>query len=251
MSNTRKPTLVVHGMKRSGNHAIIKWIMSGGNFYFINNAAPVVRELAHAGHYAFPFSTGELMRKHSLRKFLRSGFKPTSTIISFEDWPISKNLLDTQNNCKNILILRNPENLFASRIKKSFKIDHIAYPNRYNNVMKRSISIWEEHAAEFLSDTMYLDNCTCIYFDRWLTDNDYRCELANNLGIPNSDMPDARSKEGGYSSFDGSLKVSEIGRKELLMRANKLSVTEKALFEEVMLNSNMVNLNQRINNYIS
>ena len=250
MSGNNNSNLIVHGMKRSGNHAIINWIMSGGNFYFINNVAPVARELENSGSYTFPVNTDDLMRKHSFRKVVRTGLKPASTIFSFEDWPISEKLLDRQASFKNILILRNAENLFASRIKKAFQVDHIPYPNRYNNVMKRSISIWEEHAAEFLSDTTFLNNCTCIYFDRWLTDNNYRRKLANSLGITNSNIPDTRSKEGGYSSFDGNQKLSEDGRNELLTRARNLSLTEKRLLEEVLLNSNVKNLVQRINNHI-
>jgi hypothetical protein len=224
--------------------------MSGGNFYFINNVAPVARELANAGSYSFPINSDGLMRRHFVRKLLRTGLKPASTIFSFEDWPISEKLLDRQDSFKNILILRNAENLFASRIKKSFQVEHIPYPTKYNNVMKRSISIWEEHAAEFLSDTVYLDNCTFIYFDRWLTDSEYRCKIANSLGITNSNIPDTRSKEGGYSSFDGNLKLSEDRRKELLTRSSNLSSTEKRLLEEVLLNSNVKNLVQRINNHI-
>ena len=41
-----KKVFLVHGMKRSGNHAVINWLLPHDQFVFFNNVIEIIRVLA-------------------------------------------------------------------------------------------------------------------------------------------------------------------------------------------------------------
>lgn len=111
---------------------------------------------------------------------------------------------------RDILILRDPFNLFASRLRANFGVVS-------NQIALR---IWKQHAREFLGDRRYLKQPrTVINYNRWATEKAYRREIAEELELSFSD---ARRHQvpaaGNGSSFDGRRYNGNAGRMRTLER---------------------------------
>jgi hypothetical protein len=227
------PRWIFQGMKRSGNHAVINWMLGGGRFFFINNVFWIDR--AMAGHYRFPVSMARVIARKRLRKFARTGFWATTNLLSVEDFSISTRLFEVQGEVTNILLVRDPENLFASRIRMAFKTQKPAFSRRMDVTMQRAISIWLEHADELLGTTEHLPNHIGVYFDKWVSDPGYRNLIAARLGIScQEDDISVRAKEGGGSSFSGYEIVDPSEADNLHRRRRHLNERESALLDAVM-----------------
>ena len=132
-------TFVLHGLKRSGNHAFVNWFCSGrGRLYHINNAFPIAKEILHDGYFDFPQNLSRFLRKRFLKRVAKIGLGPADVLISIEDFPYSEGFFRTDRELRNLLIVRSPENVFASRIHKAFKVDMPAYPR------EMSERLWSE-----------------------------------------------------------------------------------------------------------
>lgn len=227
------PRLIFQGMKRSGNHAVINWMLGGGRFFLINNVFWLDR--AMAGHYHFPVSMARVIARKRLRKFARTGFWATKNLLSVEDFSISDRLFEVQGDVTNILLVRDPENLFASRIRMASKTQKPAFSRRMDVTMQRAISIWLEHADELLGITEHLPNHIGVYFDKWVSDPAYRNLIAARLGIScEEDDIRVRAKEGGGSSFSGHKTVDSSEADNLHRRRHYLNERESALLDAVM-----------------
>lgn len=222
-------------MKRSGNHVVINWMAGCGRFFHINNALPVSYELSESRHFSYPVSMARVMARKRIKRIRSMGLRPATYLISVEDMPISVPLFDTQGESTNILLVRDPENLFASRIKKASAKHRAAYPRKNDATMQRAISVWLEHADELLAKTEHLQMCIGIFFDRWVCDPEYRKLIAARLGVACGEAPiSQRAKEGDGSSFGGQKTVgpSEVGN--LLKRRRLLNDCERTLLDQVM-----------------
>lgn len=176
------------GLRRSGNHAIIHWIINQhqSDYIFENKIKP----------FDLPsMYKGEKKDKVSL------------SIYSYEDVHLSyvfsncMKKVKERNNIQikkqiNVLILRNPFNLFASRVKSGKEgIGSISFSAQ---------DLWIAYAKEFLGITHYMGkNKVVINYDLWFEDTEYRKGIAESMGLQFSDkgkesVPDF----GGGSSFD-------------------------------------------------
>ena len=97
-----------------------------------------------------------------------------------------------------LLIIKDPFNFFASRLKKWSTLTGIQNPDEL-------VRLWKTYANEFLGVTNYLDNeKICISYNDWFTSKTYREVLAKKIGIIFTDKGiDQVSSIGGGSSFDG------------------------------------------------
>jgi len=81
----------------------------------------------------------------------------------------------------NLLIIRDPFNFFASRLKKWKTLTGI-------KDREELVEIWKIYAKEFLGITNYLgNNKITISFNDWFASMDYRMLLAKQLGIEFTD----------------------------------------------------------------
>lgn len=203
----------VAGLRRTGNHAVIGWIeeqhkLVGTTFHLNNvpiNANPYRHKSQNLSYY-FP------QHKWSIEQYkaqAKGNFIERNCLIySYEDYS-SKEIFNERFESKHdlyigktedrydLLIIRDPFNLLASRLKNNF------LPVK----SKRSsfIELWIEYAKEYLAETNYLKhNKTCINYNLWVGDLDYRKQLADKLDIEFSDagINQVRSYGGG-SSFEG------------------------------------------------
>ncbi len=101
--------------------------------------------------------------------------------------------------------------------------------------MQRAICNWLEHADELLATTEHLQNCIGIFFDRWVSDPEYRNLIAARIVIsPVQTLNSWRASQGEGSSFNGRGTVDASEVDDLRHRRHFLNERETALLDEVM-----------------
>jgi hypothetical protein len=199
----------ITGMSRSGNHAIIHWILSqaAGRTCFVNCAEPRCNPFTTARPTADgravvasyrPFCEASERRGAHSRKDL--------LVVSYEDCflgPVASGEFERRHDewvgkslrRTDLIILRDPYNLFASRMRSGI-----------GGVTQRAVlRIWKQHAREVLGIRRYLDSGrVAISYNRWVADRSYRRRLAAALGLAFTDAGRERvPATGNGSSFDG------------------------------------------------
>jgi hypothetical protein len=200
------------GLKRTGNHAITTWILEQqkltGKVAHLNNVK--VNENPYRCKYQnLIYYYPEYKRKiEQYRKQGQGNFIPRDCLIySYEDYPLEHIFtqdferkhdlyLGRANQRYDILIVRDPFNLFASRLKINFlKVKSKQYD---------FVDLWIQYAKEYLGETNYLKhNKIVINYNLWTSSIEYRQQLAQKLNIEFTDAGiDKVHGCGGGSSFD-------------------------------------------------
>lgn len=240
----RNPPVIFHGLKRSGNHVVLNWIKSDGQFQFFNNVLPLGR-LIKSGRVVpvqprcLPFYLGR-----------------RTLLISIEDMPVDKMLFkNAPEHTRHVVLVRDPTNLFASRIRKGFLTSRPAYPKQMDCLMHRAIKIWKEHAQLCLANLAPSEDTIGIFFDHWLVDPDYRSAIANWLKIsPSEDVLQQAALEGGGSSFqdiDSTIATSPQIRSQVLNRQQLLKQDEQDLLAEILKDGEIQQLRNNLIEAIS
>ncbi len=194
MRRRKLSVLRVIGLRRAGNHAVIFWYLAQrpGATLFLND---VVRDFALSRRHHMP--------SHS-RLWVRPPYRtPTQLVVSYEDPPLAElAAMPTRIDRfrpRTMMIIRNPYNLFASRL--NWPISDIAddpvwradLVERYKNYARAALA----RSAPLRGDSVVAN------YDRWATDEEYRRQLAEELGVPFSDANrDYVTGYGGGSSFE-------------------------------------------------
>ncbi len=192
-----KRVIVVHGMKRCGNHAIINWLKAHDSFIFFNNIIPIDYILRGEKMVPppedftlwiqkqfFPLFPRNRQFAHFLMKFV---LRKCSLLISLEDHDLQFNpFLKIPCDITNILIVRDPCNLFSSRIRKSSLVENPAYP-KHTGPDTRVLKLWKSHAQEYLGLSDHLENKVCIYFNSWFSNRTYRQSISRQLNLKFTD----------------------------------------------------------------
>lgn len=209
MSFVNGTEIRVVGMSRSGNHAIINWILaqSPGRTCFLNcaepgynpfvSARPRTPELPgwRASYRDFDIEAeraGRLSRKdlliHSYEDTFLGPFKKRENEERLQTWVgSSARRID-------LLVLRDPRNLFASRLASG-------YGWLEDELVAR---VWSQHAREFLGLRRNLrQERLMLSYNEWVTSADYRREVATALGLEFDDSAAHKVPAAGGSSFDG------------------------------------------------
>jgi hypothetical protein len=204
--------LRVLGLRRSGNHAIVNWIrrQCSGPTVFLNNVRPGTDPWQSRDNPEGPPPA-----------------RPDLLIYSYEDArpklladrTFARRRAEYLGACdehRSLLILRDPYNLFASRIRHHFG----QAPLRFFSMA----DLWLLHAREYLGHTRYLGSQTILVsYDRWCVDYGYRRALAETLGIPFTDTGfDEVTDYGGGSSFEG----TQLTGRGSAMRVRERHVTQ-------------------------
>lgn len=198
----------VWGIRRSGNHAIIHWLKSHFEkpVAFINDVNPESKFLypkLDKWRNHRKYQTYLRLRMANLKRW---DIDVNNGIVSVESYnfkkiknieeKINSNFGEVFNNY-NIIVLRDPYNLFASLLK------HHSLSKDFKNKTKKYIGLWKIYACEFLGKTNYLKNKYCINYNLWHNSIQYRKTIIEDLGfIFHDSNKDNVAKEGDGSSFD-------------------------------------------------
>lgn len=216
---TNANELRVVGMSRSGNHAILQWILTQtrGRWAFLNCAEPktnpfeTARPLARGDRALASYSSFDLDREAggalSHKDWLVYSYEDTflGKVASpvFEDR--RTDWLGTSERRFDLLIVRDPFNLFASRRRAGFyRGSDRAPPGMVSEAT--GIRIWKQHAREALGqrDNLRGDRRIVIRYNDWADDREYRRRTAERLGLEFDDSTaDSVPRTAGGSSFDG------------------------------------------------
>ena len=198
--------ITVFAMKRTGHHAIISWLLK--QFpppkYFLNDRIPY----KDIFNQKFDKIKKETKKDNFLSEDYKNSIEDKTLIINYENFdirnlkndpkiiPNEKEIIDYKKKY-NIIIIRDPFNQFASRIKD------INRSNCSDDVDSKLNLIWKEYAKEYLNINNYINNKICISYNKWMTDKQYRKNICDKLEInlSNDDIEEIPYFAGG-SSFD-------------------------------------------------
>jgi hypothetical protein len=201
----------VLGLRRSGNHAVLQWLMSGlgPDRVFLNNVALGRNPFdGFLGHDAGPYEEGDLPlfavpeNRHWFTGRVAYSFEDYGTRDTGA-WLRETGPLLPGTNRISILILRDPYNFFASRIRveENHSLICTSLDPRHLPLLRDQ---WIEHAEEFTGRTRHLPDLVTIDYVRFVGDAAYRADLASRLGIVPDDAILSRVPDfGAGSSFDG------------------------------------------------
>lgn len=253
-----------YSMKRSGHHIIMDWIFAQIRtpILFFNDVEPYVKAgvLYEVGSWKNP------LKNNKYKNFLEY------YSFNYEDAPIqeldkyikdyNKSLIiKPPKNVTKIFIIRDPFNLFASRLK-FFREENILKKSDGKETLKKeteiasggvawyneaSISRWCEYAEEFLGDTSYYPKKFFINYNRWCHNLSYRKSIAKPF-IKHGSYTDIIIRHvppnGRGSSFD----FKNFKGKGHLMKTDerwKLMIKDPE-YLEIINNKKLLELSQRI-----
>ena len=219
----------VFGLQRSGNHAVIEWILDqhlGKRTCFLNNVGHGDRDPFTTAKQVSPSGLGSesdlkavrRARKHvliySYEDDLSRMQKGCTLLDAVHDEGFEKQRMryvGQSEHRMNLIVLRDPFNFFASRLKK---LNALTGPKDIDAI-KGSWKLIATRALQMGSDVGGED--FCIIYNYWFTDEKYRRRLSERLFGRFSDASlDYVSGYGGGSSFDsgrGRLNLRIIRRK--------------------------------------
>lgn len=231
----------VLGLRRSGNHAIINWIgkQVSGNSVFINHVRPL--ENPYRDQYESQLLLGRKLPEGDWKyknidwwkreKEGRFSYKDC-LLYSYEDQEINKvsnNSFERKHDLYlgkseerfDVVVMRDPFNLFASRLKTKPRENGPNFSMLEVYSRKYSLpELWVSYAKECIGETSLLTHKKVfINYNRWFIDTRYRKELAAQLNINFSDHGfNDVSISGRGSSFDGVKHVGEAYKMDVLNR---------------------------------
>ncbi len=186
------------GMKRSGNHAIINWIIrqSQGPLLHYNNVRP------DDPYQGWALTTCTHKESSTVKKIIYS-IEDTSLAIIGDEYSYPHNGKYSELNVKqrsDILVLRDPFNLLASRFQRGGEWGKM---NTYVSGLSTA-QMWVTYAIEFLGLSKWLPyDPVKVNYNLWCKSQIYRKEIAKQLNLK---YTDAGYKEvtqyGGGSSFE-------------------------------------------------
>lgn len=195
----------VVGLRRSGNHAILNWILRQADppvthFNDVNPQCPYDEDVR--------VRVGDPSAKRL--NWLIYSVEDTSLAIladkssypqrsRYEGLAIGRSL--------DLILLRDPFNFIASRFRKG---GDWGRKSIYVSGLSPA-QMWVTYAREFLGETNWLSNDAIrVNYNAWCVSKQYRSDLAQKLGLTFTDSGFQEvSRVGGGSSFDGTIMSGE------------------------------------------
>lgn len=238
MTHQSRPVVyVLHGMKRSGNHALVNWLLPQLRCVFVNNAIPL-GPILRGKPFPRPLPFAAWWRKQQ-----RGPLDAAQTLlVTLEDHALQAlPFLPQGIELRRLLVVRRPEQLFSSRIRKAARVDMPAYPTGNDAVMQRAVAVWKQHARCYLGQELaHYPGRVAVSFDAWFADRAYRAAISAALGVEFDDSGFGRvGAEGGGSSFDGTAfdgrgHLMDVGNRVARLQPRERSVLDAVLADEEM-----------------
>ena len=239
-NNSEKYEYKVLGLRRTGNHAIINWILSQakGIVSFANDLTLMQRpETANLRETRLNRLGGKKYICHSYEDFFVHEVFDEN--VTFHDDYFGKS-----SKVFNILILRDPYNLFASQLYwKKWRGEKFRNDPEHRKLL---VEQWKCIAREFLNETNFIkENKVCINYNLWVTSRDYRKGLARKLELTFSDKGRNKvSRYGSGSSVDQQYKTGKGTTMRVLERWTL--VKDEPVFRQILQDSELIELSKRI-----
>ncbi len=204
----------IAGARRSGVHPIALWIFEqfAGRRVLLNDVDPLRDPWQDRANVVVPQRVGSL-RKDRPRDCL---------MVIFEDRPLRqvagstvRQFVGPSRRVYTVLVLRDPFNLLASRLRWAKKPGVAAQLT--DPLVGRTI--WLEYAREFLGQTAVLPSAVHVNYNRWVAEPEYRGHVGRLLRLPRPERPmESVPFFGGGSSFDGRRFDGRAGEMQLFER---------------------------------
>lgn len=219
-------------MKRSGHHAVLNWLFAqcnGQRICFLNNAVP----------NANPFMMQNYSQLSNYR--LEDHFDPFAEaggwltpkdylLYCYEDWRLEDvfserfeqyhdELVGPSDVRYDMIILRDPFNCFASRLKQWWRPWMREQIPALNTPLGRRecLDLWKAFAREYLRHTSYRrHHPVAVNYNQWFADAAYRESLADSLGLSFNDggrdrvMFHGMGSSFNEQSFDGHAEQMQV-----------------------------------------
>lgn len=228
MHNVHSSDIQLYGIKRSGHHAVVYWILGHYDDYIYYNNCIVANNV---------------IRSEEVYKSKPPGRSPL-VFLSFEDRQYAikrsnpKFLGATLHNPRlyRVLVIRDPFNNYASRFKSARDFSNIAYETL----------VWKELAKEYLGITSYLgEDVIKINYNEWFRSKSYRKEISANFGEFTDKNFDFVPGIGGGSSFDRRKYDGKSKNMQVLTRWRDY-INNERFYKTVILDHELMDLASQI-----
>ncbi|WP_299546534.1 hypothetical protein [uncultured Tateyamaria sp.] len=205
-SFTPRRILRVYGMRRSGNHALIDWIMrnTAGGGLFLNNCKPG-RDPVATSRGITAYSGGEELDLADWSSKIAAVGDAPVTLVSYEDRmpPVDrKPLYAAPETC--VIIYRSFLHWAASLLRK------IQGNPGYGPVERMRVMMNAVATYGTMLERVQDEDTVPLLYDRWNAEDSYRTEIAARLDLPGRDLGKGQMQRyGGGSSFQGKSAVPE------------------------------------------
>lgn len=194
-----KTFILLWGIRRAGNHVLHNWL--GRQF------EPPTRHVLNVEYNAMAALEAKGKRIAINYNTLLICFEshPLATVLSAERGGYFEKSLGCYDRIRNVIILRDPWNLFASRLSCGLK--RLQHPANH---------LWVEYAKAFI-DKPY--DAEYVNYNEFITNKAYRLALSEKLGgtFDDSSMDEVLGCGGG-SSFDKQIYDGRAGEMDVFGR---------------------------------
>jgi hypothetical protein len=226
---TQQKVYNIYGLSRSGNHAIIFWLL--------HNLGTQYREV---GKQAYISNDNRVCYLNNVDILTHKGIDRSTYEILFNSWEDIDYIDDT-----NIVIHRDIINLLSSKFKVfNFRLKPmdrfntnitLKYKTDFLEILKEVISIWKQHA----------NAKNLIKYNFWLMSNEYRNNISKDIGILNThDITSFVPDIGGGSSFGG----TRLFDKECYLSRYQNICLPKQYIEYILSDKELIKINYDLYN---
>ncbi|MFT4678725.1 MAG: hypothetical protein ACI84C_002237 [Flavobacteriales bacterium] len=239
IDNPAKHEIRVVGMRRTGNHAILQWVISlmDGHCFFCNDL-PKDSPLSKAPIRTFEKGAGA-------ERYLLCTYEDQSPQNIFNSTAEEgMTLAGPSATQTDLLFIRDPFNLFASRFVwkdpqgEAFRTDQ--------NYRDHVVQLWKDVAKEYLDgESPAHRKRVNINYNQWFRDEAYRRDLAAQMGLTyRAGQREKVPEHGGGSSFEAQDKDGSGSKLKVLERWK--NVAHEADYRAIFQDKELIELSEKI-----
>jgi hypothetical protein len=217
--------LHVYHLRRSGGHGVIDWLMG-------HHQAEKIHYNQCKPHNKSP---GIFVMKDMIARRPGIPQQRAFELASFEDIPLMQLRPMHRRVAATILLLRDPFNLFASRLQRA-RAQLVKPADASAELLRINTERWKSYAVEYMSRTI-LPEAIRVNFNDWYRDQEYRKRISGALGWSFTDEGFASRSSWNFSG-GSSFGEKDPSRLDLLNRwqffkedAEFLSLVDDDLFD--------------------
>lgn len=251
LETDQKNILMIYSMSRGGTFCVSNWLITlyKPDFSFfpfgyvsrIDQNNIVIRNRASI--------SGEPLKISKFNTIINSLCNKNVFAILENLYPfefININKLPLKNTvCRNILVIRDPFNYFASILKNSI---NQSIMKQYFKKRAFHINLWKVYASQILNLTDSSEEIG-IKYNNWVTDIEYRKDICKKLDISFSDKnKNAIGRFSKPSSFDGREYANNASEMKVMERWKVLK--DDPIYRDIFKDKELVDLSEQIFGHI-